>query len=333
MRIRCSMLLVALALAACATSPRPIPPSVVAAAGGVTVAPGTVLIPGGFPPDDEPDGNSIVLRRRDGLLVFDTGRHPEHTQRIIDLAKASGLPITAIVNSHWHLDHVSGNPMLRAAYPHAHVYASRVIEGAMRGFLADNRKQMVELIAKQQVPEAQVALMQQEIARIDLGSKLYPDRPIEAAGPLTLAGRKLQVGLTHDVVTAGDVWIYDPATKVLLSGDLVTLPAPLLDTACAPHWSAQLAALDALPFDTLVPGHGAAMDHARFKLYRSAFDRLLVCAAGTAASTTCIDGWLRDASALMPPTDAKLARGLLGYYIDQVLRAPPAKRDRYCRIS
>ena len=330
MRIPCSMLFVAFALAACATPPPPIPAAAIAAAGGVAIASGTVLIPGNFPPDGEPDGNSIVLRGRDGLLVFDTGRHPEHTQRIVDLAKASGLPVTAIVNSHWHLDHVSGNPMLRAAYPQAHVYASHAIEGAMRGFLADNRKQMVEMIARKQVPATQVALMQQEIARIDLGSKLYPDRPIEASGARVLAGRKLRIGLTHDVVTAGDVWIYDPATKVLLSGDLVTLPAPLLDTACAPHWSAQLAVLDAAPFDTLVPGHGAAMDHAQFSRYRSAFDRLLVCAAGTDPSATCSDGWLHDAGQLVPSKDQKLARGLLGYYVDQVLRAPRAKRDRYC---
>jgi len=327
------MLLVALALAGCATSPPPIPPSAVAAAGGTAIAPDTVLIPGNFPPDDEPDGNSVVLRGRDGLLVFDTGRHPEHTQRIIDIAKSSGLPITAIVNSHWHLDHVSGNPLLRAAYPQVHVYASHAIEGAMRGFLADNRKQMVEMIAKHQAPAAQVALMQQEIARIDLDSKLYPDRPIEASGTRTLAGRKLEIGLTHNVVTAGDVWIYDSSTKVLLSGDLVTLPAPLLDTACAPHWSTQLAGLDAVPFVTLVPGHGAAMDHAQFKVYRSAFDHLLACAAGAGASATCIDGWLHDAGTLVPANDGKLARGLLGYYIDQVLRAPAAKRDRYCRSA
>jgi hypothetical protein len=171
---------------------------------------------------------------------------------------------------------------------------------------------------------------QAEIARIDSGSKLYPDRPVESSGVRTLAGRKMQVGLTRDAVTAGDVWLYDPATRVLLSGDLVTLLAPLLDTACAPHWSAQLAALDAVPFNTLVPGHGAAMDHAQFKMYRNAFDRFLTCASGKGATNVCIDGWLHDAGNLVPATDQKLARGLLGYYVEQVLRAPSAKRDRYC---
>ena len=52
------------------------------------------------------------------------------------------LPVVAIVNSHWHLDHVSGNAALRAAYPRAQVYASDAIDGAMRGFLADYRRQL-----------------------------------------------------------------------------------------------------------------------------------------------------------------------------------------------
>ncbi|HEY2346830.1 MAG TPA: MBL fold metallo-hydrolase [Xanthomonadaceae bacterium] len=330
MRMPLVALAVAVALAACASAPPPLPSSAVQAAGGIAIAPDAVLIPGVFPSDDEPDGNTVVLRGREGLIVFDTGRHRAHTQRILDLAKASGMPVVAIVNSHWHLDHVSGNAMLRDAYPQAHAYASHAIEQAMPGFLADERRQLVEAIARHQVPDAQLPSSNEEIARIDLGSQLFPDRPVETGGMRTLAGRPLQVGLTRDVVTAGDVWLYDPATKLLLAGDLVTLPAPLLDTACAPRWSAQLATLDAVPFATLVPGHGAVMDHAGFARYRIAFDHLLACAAGKDSTKACSDGWLRDIGDLVPAGDEKLARGLLGYYIEQVLRAPPQKRDRYC---
>ncbi|HTA64712.1 MAG TPA: MBL fold metallo-hydrolase [Xanthomonadaceae bacterium] len=330
MRMPFATLTVALALASCATQDKPLPAPAIASVGGVSVARDTVLIPGVFPSDDEPDGNTIVLRGRDGLIVFDTGRHRAHTQRILDFAKATGQPIVAIVNSHWHLDHVSGNAMLRDAYPQAHVYASHAIEAAMTGFLADERRQLQDAIAKHKVKDAQVPSLQEEIARIDAGSRLFPDRPVEASGMRTLAGRTLQVGLTHAVVTAGDVWLYDPATKVLLSGDLVTLPAPLFDTACAPRWSQQLAALDAVPFDSLVPGHGAVMDHAGFARYRSAFDRLLTCAAGKDTMKVCSDGWLHDTGDLVPASDEKLARRLLGYYIDQVLRVPAVKRERYC---
>ncbi|MFC5527585.1 MBL fold metallo-hydrolase [Rhodanobacter ginsengisoli] len=296
----------------------------------VPVARDMVLIPGTFVPGRQPDGNSIVLRGTEGLIVFDSGRHPAHTRRILDHAHASGLPIVAVVNSHWHLDHVSGNPMLRAAYPQLQVYASHAIEGALTGFLADSRKQAAALIAQHKIPAAQLADVEGDMATIDRGRELLPDHFVEHDGDRMLAGRPVHLGLARDAVTAGDVWLYDPQTRVLLAGDLVTLPAPLLDTACPPRWRAQLATLDALPFVTLVPGHGAAMDHAGFHRYRRAFDALLDCAASHAGDAVCTDRWLHDVEGLVPADRFKLARGLLGYYLDQVLHAPSERRNRYC---
>src|SRR5580692_9143297 len=81
------------------------------------VAPGIHLIEGEATPNRQPDGNSIVIAAPKGLIVFDTGRHREHAQEILDFARAQDRPIAAIVNSHWHLDHVGGNPLLRAAFP------------------------------------------------------------------------------------------------------------------------------------------------------------------------------------------------------------------------
>ena len=63
-----------------------------------------------------PDGNTIVLDAPKGLIVVDTGRSPMHAQKILDYAKARGRPIAAILNTHWHLDHTTGNADLRAAW-------------------------------------------------------------------------------------------------------------------------------------------------------------------------------------------------------------------------
>ena len=93
------------------------------------------LIPGAVPLDKGPDGNSIILDAPDGLIVVDTGRHPEHAQAILDYAKERGRPIAAIVNSHWHLDHTTGNWDLRQAYPQVQVYASDALEGALATYL------------------------------------------------------------------------------------------------------------------------------------------------------------------------------------------------------
>ena len=67
------------------------------------------LIPGRVPLDwHGPDGNTIVLDAHEGLIIFDTGRSPQHAQAILEHAKSRNKPIAAILNSHWHLDHVAG---------------------------------------------------------------------------------------------------------------------------------------------------------------------------------------------------------------------------------
>jgi glyoxylase-like metal-dependent hydrolase (beta-lactamase superfamily II) len=76
------------------------------------LAPGVWLIRGGFLPNRQPDGNTIVFRGPRGLTVMDTGRHRWQRQAILDFADSLHQPIVAIINSHWLLDHVSGNPDL-----------------------------------------------------------------------------------------------------------------------------------------------------------------------------------------------------------------------------
>jgi glyoxylase-like metal-dependent hydrolase (beta-lactamase superfamily II) len=298
---------------------------------GEVLAPGVVLLRGAFVPGEQPDGNTVMLAGEDGWVVVDSGRHAAHTQRIIDAARASGEPVVAVVNTHWHLDHVSGNAMLRRAYPGLQVHASRAIEGALQGFLAGYRAQLQGAIEGGAGDEAQAAAWRDEIARIDAGAALLPDAPVTSAGERSLAGRRVRLGLVHDAVTAGDVWLFDPATRILVAGDLVTLPAPLFDTACPERWRSQLAALERVEFETLVPGHGRALERAELGRYRRAFEALLQCAGGTAEAQQCIDGWMTAARGLYDASEEALARSLLAYYVGQILRAPDAIRTRYCQ--
>src|SRR6185436_20904869 len=90
--------------------------------------PGWHLIPGTLEPDRGPDGNSVFLDAPDGLILVDTGRHPAHRDRLLAYASERGRPIVAIFNTHWHLDHSTGNAELRAAFPQAPLYATNAID-------------------------------------------------------------------------------------------------------------------------------------------------------------------------------------------------------------
>jgi glyoxylase-like metal-dependent hydrolase (beta-lactamase superfamily II) len=138
----------------------------------------------------------------------------------------------------------------------------------------------------------------------------------------------VSIGVERGAVTAGDVWVYEPLSQVLATGDLVTLPVPLLDTACPKRWAAALAQISTIRFRWLVPGHGEPLSRGQFVIYRESFDRLLRCAASNAPQQQCVDGWLRDAGGLLARDQQALARSLLSTYLEQRLRGP---RDAACQ--
>jgi glyoxylase-like metal-dependent hydrolase (beta-lactamase superfamily II) len=309
--------LVLAVLAAGPAAAQPAPPKAQA------VAPGVWLIPGGIPPKRQPDGNTVIFEGPRGLVVMDTGRHAWHRQAILDFARSRRQPIVAIVNSHWHLDHVSGNPALKAAYPGARVYASRAIDQALTGFLARSAADARAYLEPGKLPPETQEDIRNDLATIQAGESLKPDVAIEGSGVRSLAGRKLSVNLARDAATAGDVWLYDPGSRVVAVGDLVTLPAAFLDTACPQGWRAALGAVWATPFRIAVPGHGSPMTRNQFALYRTAFDQLVDCAASTRSKAECAAGWTRTVTPLLgdDPAAARRAQQMTEYYVEGVLRA------------
>src|SRR4029450_4391239 len=110
------------------------------------------LIPGSGPMGKGPDGNSIFLDAPKGLILVDTGRHPEHAEKLLAYARARGKPIAGIVHTHWHLEHTAGMYDIRRASPRAQVYATAAIEGPLKGFLARGREQADKRLADPKTP-------------------------------------------------------------------------------------------------------------------------------------------------------------------------------------
>ena len=261
--------------------------ALLAALGSATVAcaqvpAGCRLIAGTLEPGRGPDGNSVFLDAPDGLILVDTGRHPAHRDRLLAYARERGRPIVAIVNTHWHLDHTTGNGELRAAFPRAQVYASNAIEGALTGFLARSRASIERQRAAGRIPEANLAEVQRAFDAMDHPDMLRPTRPVIRSGEIRIGGRRLQVNLAAYAATEGDVWLYDAAARLAIVGDLVVAPVPFMDTACPEGWRQALDEIAATPFTTLIPGHGAPMDRSEFLAWRAAYANLVDCGASRA---------------------------------------------------
>jgi glyoxylase-like metal-dependent hydrolase (beta-lactamase superfamily II) len=302
-----------------------------ALAGAARAAEPYHLIPGAVPLDSGPDGNTIVLDAPKGLIVFDTGRHPEHAQKILDYAKARHRPIAAIVNSHWHLDHTTGNWDIRQAYPHVDVYASDAIDGALATFLKDSRAGTEKALADPKTPAAVRDQLLRGRAVIDHPERIKPNHVVAKSGRMTIAGRPLDVHLAKFAATEGDVWIYDRATRTAIVGDLVVDIVPFMDTACPDGWARALNAVAAVPFTTLVPGHGPVMSRGEFLQWKKAYDNFVDCGHSDAAKATCVDGWSRDAAQFIDAAHRDYAKEAAAYYLDTRLRSSPAEQQKYCK--
>lgn len=293
------------------SAPSPEPPR--------TIAPGVTLIRSVAVPGRGPDGNTVILDAPEGLIVVDTGRHTWQSDAILAFARAAKKPVAVIVNTHWHLDHVSGNRRVKAAYPQARVYTTRAVDRAIAegGFLARNLEAALPRLEDPTLP----ALAKEEtrifVDTMAARDTLRADVPVERSAPMRLAGRPLDVRVTDGAVTDADLWLYDPATKVAVIGDLATVPVPYFETACPDRWTATLDEVWALPFETAIPGHGAPLTRAGFDAYRTSLKAFVACARSDRAAAACGAEWVTNATTLIgdDPARRQAVGENLEYYV------------------
>jgi glyoxylase-like metal-dependent hydrolase (beta-lactamase superfamily II) len=270
-----------------------------------------------------------VLDAPQGLIVVDTGRHPTHAQAILNYAKQRARPIAAIINTHWHLDHTTGNWDIRQAFPKVDVYASGALEGALATYLRQGRGQADKILADLKTTEERRSEILRGRGVIDHPERIRPNRVVGSSGRMVIAGRTLDVRLERFAATEADIWLYDPKSRVVIAGDLVVGMVPFLDTACANGWAKALDEIAKTPFRTLIPGHGEPMSRADFRQWRRAYGALLSCSRSDAPEAQCIAGWKRDAARFIDAAHEQYVGEALGYYLKERLRVP-GQQVRYC---
>lgn len=321
MRIACGFAALLAALVTQDATAQTTPLEAIAIAENVSLVPGSLWSEAGI----GPDGNTVIFGADDGAVVLDTGRHRQHADDV--LRAMGGRPLLALVNSHWHLDHSTNNFVLMRAFPDAELIATDAIDGALRGFLARSRS-----MVRQRPPvDGDAAARRARFEWVlDHPQYLRPNAALSRDARRQWKGLSLDLHVAPMAVTEADLWIHDPAARLVASGDLVTLPAPLMDTACPRGWERALARIDATPFERLVPGHGRVLSHAEFSVYRSSFSRLLACAA-TGTAKSCAHAWATDiASLLASPGEATIARDWTEAYVTEFLLPGAPQAGTYC---
>jgi cyclase len=188
-------------------------------------------------------GNVTVLVGEKAVILIDDKFAQDHDGIMEQVRSVTDLPVSYVINTHMHPDHVGGNPALQALG--AEVVAS---ENARR------------IMAERQIPGLPSVTMKDSL-RIYLD-----DMPID----LHYFGRG------H---TDGDIVIHLPEQRILIAGDLFALYGPyqpVIDYSAGGSlrdWTRTLEGALQLDFDTVIPGHSGLTDRATMQGYISELTR------------------------------------------------------------
>jgi cyclase len=230
-------------------------------------------------------GNSLVIVGDTGVVVVDTGHHPDLTRRMIaEIRAITPKPVQYVVNTHWHADHVSGNFVYAEAYPGvkfiAHAFTAELMEKeasvnmgpGCQAFLRVQTKVLRESMASGIGPDG-TALTDARRARfreiiedadVAMGECLqvsFPGTDIAFQDRVTLrlGKREVQVMFLGRANTAGDAVVYVPDAKVAAVGDILVHPFPYAFQSYIGDWAAVLRRIEAMDTVAIVPGHGPVM--------------------------------------------------------------------------
>lgn len=180
------------------------------------------------------NGNSGVIIGKDGVIVIDAKLNEDGAKQMLDeIHKITSKPVTTLIFTHSHLDHVGG----AAAFP-----------AGVTVIAHENCKAEIEKAIAAGGPNAPPR-------------EAIPTQVVHGSGEtLTIDGVRLRLIHVAPAHTTGDLAIWLPAQKILFTGDLMatTLKRPLVcPNACTvAGYVKSYKVLTALNARNVVPGHG-----------------------------------------------------------------------------
>jgi cyclase len=220
-------------------------------------------------------GNSAVIVNDDDVIVVDDHVSPAAAWMLVEEIKAlTPKPVTTVINTHFHFDHAHGNQIFGPSVQIiGHEFTRRMLLGAplamplYQGYITGMPGQIETLrkrIADEKDPAARAKLEAQlKSAENNYASQkeLRPTPPnvtLTTAMTLHRGSREIQLRYLGRGHTGGDVVVFLPKERLVITGDLLTSGLSNMSDSYPSEWAATLEELKKLDFATVVPGHGEA---------------------------------------------------------------------------
>jgi len=205
--------------------------------------------------------NNILLHDSDGCTLIDSGYHAHSAQTLLLLQHAlGGKPLTRLINTHCHSDHMGGNAAVQRAYG----CRTTIPAGEAPAIAAwDDARLMLSYTGQ--------------------GAERFSyDDTLAAGDTLQLGGLEWQALAApgHDMHA---LMFYSRAARILISGDALwengfglIFPELFGESGGYAATRATLEAISRLDVATVIPGHGAPFGSVTRSL-ETAFQRLDAC--------------------------------------------------------
>jgi cyclase len=229
--------------------------------------------------------NNVFIIGKSDVIVVDSNISSEYTREVLaELRKLTHKPVKYVLNTHWHEDHIIGNRVYRDAFPGVKFVGHRstlvdlpAIGAANRkgtlqngkGFvgLLEGKLEIRENLAGQKISEEErlgyasdIKLVRSYLAESKNFEIVLPTVLVDDRLDLSQDKRRIEVRFLGKAHTGSDLIVYLPDEKVLVSGDLIVHPVPLVGSTSYPlEYGSTLEKLLALDASVIVPGHGPVM--------------------------------------------------------------------------
>jgi glyoxylase-like metal-dependent hydrolase (beta-lactamase superfamily II) len=245
------------------------------------------------------DPNNVFIINDDDVIVVDANASLAATKELLSaLRKLTGKPVKYVISTHWHDDHIVGNQVWREAFPgvefigHASALKDRPTIGAanrrgmleggkayaarLRGLVEQNKSLTGAPITEEERVNylGDVAWLERALSEAPGVQIILPTLTVEDRLTLHRGDRAIDIRHLGRGHTGADLIVHLPNEGVLITGDLVVWPIPLIGSTSYPAaYSATIEKLLTLPAKIIVPGHGPVM---RDQEYIKLQSRLLI---------------------------------------------------------
>jgi glyoxylase-like metal-dependent hydrolase (beta-lactamase superfamily II) len=187
--------------------------------------------------------NAGLIVGPDSMMAIDTLRAPLLTRVFIAAARKAGAnrPITRVINTHHHGDHVAGNQFFMPCDIVAHEFC--------RGEVV---KMAAAVPAGDRIPRREGWSEGSEDRKFVAPTTTFTDRRSYEVG--TIRVELIHLGPAH---TWGDIVVHLPAQRILFAGDIFfNYVTPFGQTSHISRWIEVCATIAKMDVDMIVPGHG-----------------------------------------------------------------------------